>query len=159
MIHLDTSFLIGALIPGSREDARLREWIGANEPLGMSTVAWAEFLCGPVDETALSVASVVVGRQSRFTEEMAAIAARLFNGSGRRRGTMFDCMIAATALAEGSGHRHQQPGRLQAVRGFRVGPGVADGCSGRLEAGIGGPVFAVEARHALELRAVGGHQD
>ena len=100
MIHLDTSFLIGALTPGSREDARLREWIGANEPLGMSTVAWAEFLCGPVDETALSVASVVVGRQSRFTEEMAALAARLFNGSGRRRGTMVDCMIAATALAE-----------------------------------------------------------
>ena len=100
MIHLDTSFLIGALTPGSREDARLREWIGANEPLGMSTVAWAEFLCGPVDEAALSVASVVVGRQSRFTEEMAAIAARLFNGSGRRRGTMVDCMIAAAALAE-----------------------------------------------------------
>lgn len=100
MIHLDTSFLIGALTPGSREDARLREWIGANEPLGMSTVAWAEFLCGPVDEAALSVASVVVGRQSRFTEETAAIAARLFNGSGRRRGTMVDCMIAATALAE-----------------------------------------------------------
>ena len=100
MIHLDTSFLIGALAPGSQEDARLREWIGANEPLGMSTVAWAEFLCGPVDEAALSVASVVVGRQSPFTEEMAVIAARLFNGSGRRRGTKVDCMVAATALAE-----------------------------------------------------------
>ena len=100
MIHLDTSFLIGALASDSQEDARLREWIGANQPLGMSTVAWAEFLCGPVDEAALSVASVVVGRQSRFTEEMAVVAARLFNGSGRRRGTMVDCMIAATALAE-----------------------------------------------------------
>lgn len=100
MIHLDTSFLIGALAPDSQEDARLREWLGANRPLGMSTVAWAEFLCGPVDEAALSVASVVVGRQSRFTEEMAVIAARLFNRSGRRRGTMVDCMIAATALAE-----------------------------------------------------------
>ena len=100
MIHLDTSFLIGALTSDSQEDARLREWIGANQPLGMSTVAWTEFLCGPVDEAALSVASVVVGRQSRFTEEMAVIAARLFNGSGRRRGTMVDCMIAATALAE-----------------------------------------------------------
>ena len=100
MIHLDTSFLIDALAPDSQEDTRLREWIGANQPLGMSTVAWAEFLCGPVDEAALSVASVVVGRQTRFTEEMAVIAARLFNGSGRRRGTMVDCMIAATALAE-----------------------------------------------------------
>ena len=66
----------------------------------MSTIAWTEFLCGPVDETALSLASVVVGRYSRFTEEMAVIAARLFNGSGRRRGTIVDCMIAATALAE-----------------------------------------------------------
>ncbi len=100
MIHLDTSFLIRALTPGSQEDARLREWIGANEPFGMSTIAWAEFLCGPVDETALAVASVVVERQFRFTEGMATIAARLFNGSGRRRGTMVDCMIAATALAE-----------------------------------------------------------
>ena len=100
MIHLDTSFLIGALAPGSQEDTRLREWMMANEPLGMSTVAWAEFLCGPVEEAALSVASVVVGRQSPFTDETAVIAARLFNGSGRRRGTMVDCMIAATALAE-----------------------------------------------------------
>ena len=100
MIHLDTSFLIRALAPGSQEDAQLREWIGANEPLGMSTVAWAEFLCGPINDAALSVASMVVGRQSPFTEETAFIAARLFNGSGRRRGTMIDCMIAATALAE-----------------------------------------------------------
>ena len=100
MIHLDTSFLIRALTRGSREDARLRGWIRANEPLGMSAVAWAEFLCGPVDEAALSVASAMVGRRSLFTEEMAAIAARLFNGSGRRRGSIVDCMIAATAVAE-----------------------------------------------------------
>ena len=100
MIHLDTSFLIRALDRGSREDARLREWITANEPLGMSTVAWAEFLCGPVNEAAVSVATLVVGRHSLFDDEMAVIAARLFNGSGRRRGTMVDCMIAATALAE-----------------------------------------------------------
>ena len=100
MIHLDTSFLIRALARGSREDARLREWIRDSEPLGMSTVAWAEFLCGPVDEEALSVASTLIGRHSLFTEEMASVAARLFNGSGRRRGTIVDCMIAATALAE-----------------------------------------------------------
>ena len=100
MIHLDTSFLIGALVRGSREDGRLRDWMRASEPLGMSTIAWAEFLCGPVDETALSVATAVVGRHTPFTEEMALIAARLFNSSGRRRGTMVDCMIAATALAE-----------------------------------------------------------
>ena len=100
MIHLDTSFLIRALVRGSREDALLRKWMRANEPLGMSTVAWAEFLCGPVDETAISVASVVVGRHTPFTDETASVAAGLFNRSGRRRGTMVDCMIAATALAD-----------------------------------------------------------
>ena len=100
MIHLDTSFLIRALVRGSPEDARLREWIRANEPLGMSAIAWAEFLCGPVDETVLSLASAVVARRFQFTEETATMAARLFNGSGRRRGTMIDCMIAATALVE-----------------------------------------------------------
>ena len=118
MIHLDTSFLIDALASDSQEDARLREWIGANQPLGMSTVAWAEFLCGPVDEAALSVASVVVGRQSRFTEEMAVIAARLFNGSGRRRGTMVDCMIAATALAEQAAIATSNPDDFRRFEGF-----------------------------------------
>ena len=118
MIHLDTSFLIRALAPGSQEDARLREWIGANEPLGMSTVAWAEFLCGPVDDAALSVASMVVGRQSPFAEETALIAARLFNGSGRRRGTMIDCMIAATALAEEAAVATSNPDDFRRFKAF-----------------------------------------
>lgn len=100
MIHLDTSFLIRALVRDSSEDARLRAWIRAREPLGMSAIAWAEFLCGPIDATAISLTSAVVGHRSHFTDEMAAIAARLFNDSGRRRGTMIDCMIAATAVVE-----------------------------------------------------------
>ena len=47
MIHLDTSFLIRALIPGTREESKLRRWVGDGEALAMSSVAWAEFLCGP----------------------------------------------------------------------------------------------------------------
>ncbi len=102
MIHLDTSFLIHALRRGSREDAQVRGWLTTSESLAMSTVAWAEFLCGPVDDAARTVASVVVERQCPFTGEMAGIAAILFNGAGRRRGSMIDCMIAAAALAEGA---------------------------------------------------------
>ena len=98
MIHLDTSFLIRALVRDSPEDTRLQEWLKADEPLGMSVIAWAEFLCGPVDETALSLASLIVKQRLDFTEDMAALSARLFNGSGRRRGTMMDCMIAATTI-------------------------------------------------------------
>lgn len=118
MIHLDTSFLIRALVRDSGEDARLRDWIRADEPLGMSAIAWAEFLCGPIDEVALSLASVVVGHRVEFTEEMAAASARLFNGSGRRRGTMIDCMIAATALAEGAGIATGNPGDFRRLEPF-----------------------------------------
>ena len=56
------------------------------------------------------LASVVVERQCPFTAEMASMTAMLFNGAGRRRGSMVDCMIAAAALAEGRPCRHLQSG-------------------------------------------------
>ena len=102
MIHLDTSFLIRALAPGSSEDRKLRNWIEAGESLVISTIAWAEFLCGPLSETELALATQVIGESSDFMREHAAIAARLFNDTGRRRGTLVDCMIAAMALFEGA---------------------------------------------------------
>lgn len=122
MIHLDTSFLIHALRRGSREDARVRGWLMADESLVMSTVAWAEFLCGPVDDAARVAASVVVERQCPFTGEMAGIAAMLFNGAGRRRGSMIDCMIAAAALVEEAAIATSNPGDFNrfAPFGLRV---------------------------------------
>ena len=102
MIHLDTSFLIRALNVGTPEDRKLRAWIGAGETLSMSTVAWAEFLCGPLEESEITLAAQIVGQQSAFTPDHATLAARLFNESGRRRGSLLDCMIAATALTNGS---------------------------------------------------------
>ena len=102
MIHLDTSFLIRALNVGTPEDRKLREWISAGETLSMSTVAWAEFLCGPLAQSEIELAAQVVGQQSVFTPDHAAMAAQLFNKSGRRRGSLLDCMIAAAALADGA---------------------------------------------------------
>ena len=102
MIHLDTSFLIRALNVGTSEDRKLREWIGVGETLSMSTVAWAEFLCGPLEESEIALAAQMVGHHSDFTPDHAAIAARLFNESGRRRGSLIDCMIAAAALTDGA---------------------------------------------------------
>ena len=101
MIHLDTNFLIRALDAGTPEDRKMREWIAAGETLSISTVAWAEFLCGPLDQSEIELAAQIVGQQSAFTPDHAAMAARLFNESGRRRGSLIDCMIAAAALAEG----------------------------------------------------------
>ncbi|WP_419936764.1 type II toxin-antitoxin system VapC family toxin [Candidatus Palauibacter sp.] len=102
MIHLDTSFLIRALVAGSAEDRRLSGWIATGEGIGMSAVAWAEFLCGPLSASRLRVADSVVGPRVDFTGEDAVLAARLFNECGRRRGSLPDCMIAAVALGAGA---------------------------------------------------------
>lgn len=100
MIHLDTSFLIRASVPGSPEDRSLRGWVGARESLEVSSVAWTELLCGPYERSSLKYALRVINRYIEFTPEHAEIAARLFNQSGRRCGSQMDCMIAATAIAE-----------------------------------------------------------
>ncbi len=102
MIHLDTGFLIRALNPGSAQDRRLRDWIEGGQPLGMSAVAWAELLCGPLAPSEVELADEIVGQRRDFTPEQAVMAARLFNESGRRRGSLVDCMIAAAALADGA---------------------------------------------------------
>lgn len=102
MIHLDTSFLVRALIPGTPEDVKLRRWVEEGEALIMSSVAWAEFLCGPLDGGDVELAERFVERRQDFTPDQAVVAARLFNDAGRRRGTIIDCMIAAAALADGA---------------------------------------------------------
>ena len=102
IIHLDTSFLIRALIADSPENRKLREWLGTGDSVVVSSIAWAEFLCGPLTDDELQLASRIVGSPLDFTPVHAAIAASLFNTSGRRRGTMMDCMIAAVALGAGS---------------------------------------------------------
>lgn len=101
MIHLDASFIIRALAEGTPQDRRLRAWLAGGEPLGMSAVAWAEFLCGPVEAADLVLVDRVVQERVAFGEGEAALAARLFNKTGRRRGALADCMIAATAIRAG----------------------------------------------------------
>ncbi|MGH7812701.1 MAG: type II toxin-antitoxin system VapC family toxin [Candidatus Binataceae bacterium] len=98
IIHLDTSFLIRALRRGSVEDRELHRWLAAKAELAVSAVAWSEFLCGPLDARQLELANAIVGNPVPFAGEDARIAAELFNGSGRRRGSFVDCMIAAAAI-------------------------------------------------------------
>lgn len=98
MIHLDTSFLIRALVPGTTEDVRLREWLRAYESLAISTIAWSEFLCGPATEEQSDLAARIVPERTPFDEVDARLSARLFNETGRRRGSITDCMIAASAM-------------------------------------------------------------
>ena len=98
VIHLDTSFLIRSLQPHSKEDYAMRIWLSSGESLGMSTVGWSEFLCGPLSSEAITLAETLLSELVPFGRNEAEVTSVLFNQSGRRRGSMVDCMIAATAL-------------------------------------------------------------
>jgi predicted nucleic acid-binding protein len=102
VIHLDTSFLIYALIPHSIQDQQLRRWLREGETLVISSIAWTELRCGPIDTSRVELARRVVTEVLPYLEEDATTAAGLFNKSGRRRGSLSDCMIAAVALREGA---------------------------------------------------------
>jgi predicted nucleic acid-binding protein len=99
MIHLDTNYLIGLLVKGSPEAGAVDGWLAAGQALATSAIAWTEFLNGPATTLEVSRAEAVL--QSRiipFGQKEAKWAADLFNKTGRRRGSRFDCMIAATAI-------------------------------------------------------------
>lgn len=97
-VHLDTSFLIRALLPGTPEAARLEGWFDGGRTLSLSAMVWAEFLAGPLDDGTLGVARRLVGEATPITGAHAEQAARLFNLLGRRRSSLPDCLIAAAAI-------------------------------------------------------------
>jgi predicted nucleic acid-binding protein len=99
MILLDTNYLIRALVPDSIESERIVDWFQAGEYLCTSSVAWYEFLCGPVDdEGVLVVQSLLQERMLPYTTDQAIESARLFNVTGRKRHRRIDAMIAAAAI-------------------------------------------------------------
>ena len=102
MVHLDTNFLILALVPGSPQDARLRAWIAAGESIGLSSIALAEFLSGPVTAEQVKLSCTFFPEPQDFTAQHASRAAELFNQTGRRRGSLLDCMIASSAMLAGA---------------------------------------------------------
>lgn len=102
MIHLDTSFLIRALCPGSPQERELLAWLDGPGSVSLSVVAWAEFLCGPVSADARALARTLLGEPVPLGAAGAERAAQLFNETGRRRGSLLDCLVAATAIEAGA---------------------------------------------------------
>jgi predicted nucleic acid-binding protein len=98
MIHLDTGFLIRALLAGSPESEQMERWLGDGEPIHVSAVAWTEFLCGPVAGADVERAERLFDQPVPLASAEAIGAARLFQVGGRRRHSLPDCMIAATAI-------------------------------------------------------------
>lgn len=104
MIHLDTNYLIGLLVRGSSEAAKVDQWLASGESLAASAIAWSEFLNGPVTVSEASqVETILQSQVIPFGKAEAAMASDLFNKAGRRRGSRFDCLIAATAIAHQAG--------------------------------------------------------
>ena len=102
MIHFDTNFLIQTTVSGSPAHQQFHEWASAQETFGVSSVAWAEFLCGPLDATAEAIARQIFLSPEPFFHADAVLAANLFNLTGRRSRTLADCMIAAVAIRCGT---------------------------------------------------------
>lgn len=102
MIHVDTGFIIHALVPVSRADRRLRQFLREGEEVAVSSIAWTEFLCGPVGTNEIEYVRSVFREISPFTDADCETAGDLFNRGGRRRRSLADCMIAAVALRGGA---------------------------------------------------------
>lgn len=100
MIHLDSNILIGAAQSGnSNIQALLRGWLQQGEKFAASAIAWAEFLNGPLTpQNRQDGHFLIQGRIIAFARPEAEMAAWLFHMGGRKRGTMLDCLIAATAI-------------------------------------------------------------
>jgi predicted nucleic acid-binding protein len=98
MIHLDTNFLIQSLVPGSRAESQLQGWLAAGDELGMSVIAWSEFLCGPMTPQDEALAQIIIPAVEPFLAGDARKAAEMFNATGRRSRSLADCQIAAVAL-------------------------------------------------------------
>jgi predicted nucleic acid-binding protein len=102
VIHFDTNFLIQVTVAGSSAHERFCAWAAADEMLTVSSIAWAEFLCGPLDATAESMVRQIFPNPEPFLSADAVAAANLFNQTGRRSRSLADCMIAAVAIRCGA---------------------------------------------------------
>jgi predicted nucleic acid-binding protein len=100
VIHLDTNFIIGAITTPSLVDDRFLPWLAGGEKFAVSAIAWCEFLHGPVTAAQRRDAfEMIEERVIPFGMAEAEIASKLFNKTGRRRGSQPDCFIAATAIS------------------------------------------------------------
>lgn len=98
MIDLDANFLVDVFHPGSSSAHSIDRWVRHGDLVSISSIAWAEFLCGPVAADDALAARGLISVIEPVTEPDAVLAAELFNATGRRIRSLADCMIAALAI-------------------------------------------------------------
>jgi predicted nucleic acid-binding protein len=101
-IHLDSSFLIRARAAGTPEAALLDLWHEERRIIGISALAWGEYLCGSAGAPPTETGRRLIHRFVPVDTETAALGADLFNATGRRSRSFADCLIAATAILDGA---------------------------------------------------------
>ena len=77
-------------------------WFSAKEIVNLNTVAWAEFLAGPLAPHDETFARSLFSQPEPLTVGDSELAAALFNKTGRRSRSLADCMIAASAIRSGA---------------------------------------------------------
>jgi predicted nucleic acid-binding protein len=103
MIHLDTNCLVDLHSPKSRIRSALLARLRAGERVSCSVLAWAEYLCGPTSTGERELSWQLIEASPVSLDEFAAeLGAKFFNSTGRRRGSLADCLIAATAVSHGA---------------------------------------------------------
>jgi predicted nucleic acid-binding protein len=90
------------VVAGSAAHEKFQGWTQAQEDCNASSIAWAEFLGGPLDAPAEAIARQIFPHPEPFLPADAVLAARLFNQTGRRSRSLADCMIAAVAIRCGA---------------------------------------------------------
>lgn len=102
MIHLDTNVLIALPLLAKQRHALARR-ISKGEPVATSSLAWFEYVCGPVADAEQYLVRAAIGGQILDVDEaIADRAAALFNHAGRKRSLRTDSLIAATAILAGA---------------------------------------------------------
>jgi predicted nucleic acid-binding protein len=76
--------------------------MAAGEDLGISAIAWSEFLCGPLSAQEQALAEILFPTPEPFLPTDALMSAVLFNATGRRSRSLADCQIAAVAIRCGA---------------------------------------------------------
>ena len=101
VIYLDTNFLIEAQKSGTPSSQRFGVWLINGDTFEVSTMVWAEFLCGPLQAGEESMARQIIAVKHVITEREAELAAQMFDQTGRRSRSLADCIIAAGAILAG----------------------------------------------------------
>ena len=99
--HLDTDFLLKALLSRGPERILLRRISDSNAEIEMSAIAWYEFCRGPrlPEQEALGRSFLETDGVVAFDEKLAIAASDVFRRLGRPRKRAADVAIAVTAMA------------------------------------------------------------